>query len=71
MADSQSGDQVPQHKRLAINGGDPQQGGNFGCESAFKSVGGEKPPRGTMKEGTRGISRPRGYHPEPDHGDAY
>lgn len=69
--DNQSGDMVPQHKRLAIKGGDPQADSNFGCETAFKSVGGEKTPRGTLKEGSRGITRPRGFHPEPDHGDAY
>ncbi len=66
--DNQAGDMVPQHKRLAIKGGDPQEGGNFGCESPFKGSMKEKVPRGSMKEGSRAISRPRGFHPEPDHG---
>lgn len=68
-SDNQSGDGVRQHVRLAIKGGDPQESGNFGCESAFKSAGEQSTPRGTMKEGGRAISRPRGFHPEPDHGE--
>lgn len=67
--DNQSGPDVRQHVRLAIKGGDPQDGGDFGCESPFKPTGGDKPTRGTMKEGSRAIPRPRGFHPEPDHGD--
>ncbi len=41
----------------------------FGTESPFKSAGTTDTPRGTMKEGSRAISRPRGFHPEPDHGE--
>lgn len=67
--DDQAGDMVPQHKREAIKGADPQMSGNFGCESPFKSVNGGDVPRGTMKESNRAISKPRGFHPEPDHGD--
>ena len=67
--DDQSGPLVRQHARMAIKGGDPQEGGNFGCESPFKSAGSTDTPRGTMKEGSRPISRPRGFHPEPDHGE--
>jgi len=59
-----------QHQNYARTGQAPQDG-NFGCESPFKPAGGDKPSRGTLKEGSRGISRPRGFHPEPDHGDAY
>lgn len=59
-------DQIPQHKRMAISGGDPQ--GDFTIESPFKCVGGDKPPTGTLKDSQRGISKPRGFHPEPDHG---
>lgn len=66
--DNQSGPLVRQHTRMAIKGGDPQEGGDFGCESAFKGAGSEATPRGTMKESSRAISRPRGFHPEPDHG---
>jgi hypothetical protein len=66
--DDQSGPLVRQHIRLAVKGGDPQESGSFGCESPFKPAGSAPTPRGTMKEGSRGISRPRGYHPEPDHG---
>ncbi len=69
MADNQSGPLVRQHTRMAINGGDPQEGGNFGCESPFKGAASEPTPRGTMKEGSRAIPRPRGFHPEPDHGE--
>lgn len=61
---------LKQHQRLARSGGDPQESGNFGAESPFRPVRGESIPRGNLKEGARGISRPRGYHPEPDHGDA-
>lgn len=66
--DNQSGPEVRQHVRLAIKGGDPQEDSTFGCESPFKSGGGDDRARGTLKEGSRGISRPRGFHPEPDHG---
>lgn len=69
MTDNQGGDMVRQHTRLAIKGGDPQESGNFGCESPFKSGGSSDTPRGTLKEGSRGISRPKGFHPEPDHGE--
>lgn len=41
----------------------------FGTESPFKGAAPEPTPRGTMKEGSRAITRPRGFHPEPDHGD--
>ena len=68
MDNDQSGDGVRQHVRLAIKGGDPQEGGNFGCESPFKQVSGGKTPRGTLKDSQRTITRPRGFHPEPDHG---
>lgn len=67
--DNQSGPEVRQHVRMAIKGGDPQEGGNFGCESPFKTGVDHGRARGTLKEGSRGISRPRGFHPEPDHGD--
>ena len=61
-------DEISQHKMMAMGKGImPDE--SFGCESPFKSAGGEKVPRGTMKEGSRAISRPRGYHPEPDHGE--
>jgi hypothetical protein len=60
---------IPQHKRIAMGDPDPFETGNFGCGSAFESVGGESTPRGTMKEGSRAITRPRGFHPEPDHGE--
>ena len=40
----------------------------FGTESPFKGCNEQDTPRGTMKEGSRAISRPRGFHPEPDHG---
>jgi len=66
--DNQSGPLVRQHTRMAIKGGDPQEDSTFGCESPFKSAGDAPKARGTMKEGSRAISRPRGYHPEPDHG---
>lgn len=69
MPDNQSGDQVRQHKRLAIKGGDPQEGGDFGVGESFKSTGGEKIPRGSLKDSQRTVPRPRGFHPEPDHGE--
>lgn len=69
MVDNQSGPDVRQHARYAIKGGDPQESGNFGCESPFKQVEAPARARGTLKEGSRGISRPRGFHPEPDHGE--
>lgn len=59
---------IPLHKRMAMGDPDPLAMGNFGCESPFKSGGDPGRARGTMKEGTRAISRPRGYHPDPDHG---
>ena len=63
-------DQIKQHQRLARNGGDPQESGNFGTE-ALTSYAGKaqpKPARGTLKDSQRGISTPKGYHPSPDHG---
>lgn len=66
MSSDQSGPLVNQHHRMAIKGGDPQE--NFSIENPFKQVGGDKPPTGTLKDSQRGISRPRGFHPEPDHG---
>jgi len=70
MADNdQSGNMVRQHQRLAVKGGDPQEGGDFGVGPMGNPVGGEKPPRGHLKEHQRGIARPRGFHPEPDHGE--
>src|SRR5690348_15154159 len=44
MMDNQSGPLVRQHTRLAIKGGDPQEGGDFGCESPFKGSTTEKVP---------------------------
>ena len=58
---------IKQHQQMAR--GDGIYGDqSFGCEPGFKQVGGEATPRGTLKEGSRGITRPRGFHPEPDHG---
>lgn len=61
-------DGLRQHQSYARTGNAPQDE-RFGVESPFKPTGGEKPPRGHLKETNRGISRPRGYHPQPDHGD--
>lgn len=61
-------DGLRQHQSYARTGNAPQDE-TYGCESPFKPMGGDKPTRGTMKEGSRAISRPRGFHPEPDHGD--
>lgn len=66
--DNQSGPEVRQHVRLAIKGGDPQESGTFGCESPFKAGGGEGSSRAMLKDSNRGISKPKGFHPEPDHG---
>ena len=63
-------DQIKQHQRLARNGGDPQEAGNFGAQGLTSYVGKAqpKPARGTLSEGQRGIGKAAGYHPEPDHG---
>lgn len=63
-------EQIPQHKNMAMGDG-IYPDSSFGTQTAFKGVGGEKTPRGTLKESQRGITRPRGFHPEPDHGEAY
>ncbi len=68
IMDDQSGPDVRQHVRLAIKGGDPQEGGNFGCESPFKAASTPSDNRGMLKDGQRAISKPKGFHPEPDHG---
>lgn len=63
-------DQIKQHQRLARNGGDPQESGNFGVENmhSYQRQTQAKPARGTLTESQRGITKARGYHPEPDHG---
>lgn len=60
-------DAIPQHKMMAMGKG-IMSDETFGTESPFKSA--EMPEKGkTLKDGERGISKPRGYHPQPDHGD--
>ncbi len=61
-------DAIRQHQQLARTGKAPQDE-TFGVESPFRSAGGDNPSRGHLRETKRGISRPRGYHPEPDHGE--
>lgn len=61
-------DEISQHKMMAMGKGIlPDE--SFGTESPFKSAGSSDTPRGTMKEGSRAIPRPKGFHPEPDHGE--
>ena len=66
--DNQSGPDVRQHVRLAIKGGDPQEDSTFGCESPFKAGASSGDNRKKLKDSERAISKPRGFHPEPDHG---
>lgn len=66
--DNQSGPDVRQHARYAIKGGDPQESGSFGCESPFKAAVQPENGRKKLRDSERAISRPRGFHPEPDHG---
>lgn len=65
-------DQIKQHQRLARQGGDPQESGNFGVKPFNDSHKPNSEPKGgktrEMKDGQRGIMKTRGYHPEPDHG---
>ena len=61
-------DQIKQHQRLARNGGDPQESGNFGAVALSSGKAQPKPARGTLSESQRGIGKAAGYHPEPDHG---
>lgn len=58
---------VAQHKSMAMGDGIMKES-NFGTESPFKPMGGEENGRKMLKDHERGISRPKGFHPEPDHG---
>lgn len=61
-------EEIRQHQMMAQGKGImPDE--SFGCENPFKQTKGEVTPRGTMKEGSRAITRPRGFHPEPNHGE--
>lgn len=58
---------MKQHQNYARSGSAPQDE-TFGAESPFRPVGGEHVGRKQIKEHQRGIPKPRGFHPAPDHG---
>jgi hypothetical protein len=62
---------MPAHKRYAITGKYPDGGDNFGVEPFDATHKPQSEPQGgrkKLREGSRAISKPRGFHPEPDHG---
>lgn len=59
---------ISQHKNMAMGKGILGDE-TFGTESPFKPAGGTADNRKSLKDNERAISRPRGFHPEPDHGD--
>ncbi|MDE2099594.1 MAG: hypothetical protein KGL39_20245 [Patescibacteria group bacterium] len=61
-------EEIRQHAMMAMGKGImPDE--TFGVEPLGRPVGGEENGRKKLKEHERAISRPRGFHPEPDHGE--
>lgn len=63
---------IKQHQRLARHGGDPQEHESFGVLPHNHSHKPHSEPKGGRKalksDHERGIRKPNGYHPQPDHG---
>lgn len=64
---------LKQHQRMA-RGQDIDQGESFGVPSFSRTHKPFSEPgvhrKSAMNDGRRGISKPRGFHPAPDHGPA-
>jgi hypothetical protein len=71
MTMAESNSLIRQHKRMAM-GQDPDQDETFGVKPHSHTNKANSEPevhrRPAMRDGRRGISKGRGFHPAPDHG---